>query len=289
MALINTLTGLPESRPMNLGGSIGNEADGDRPERTTAPEPVSILPPEVVAAALEAEAAPEPTAVEMAEATEAATEASPVASEPPATAAPATPAPVPAPPAASHTPARAAVEQTRLITAAYEVTAGEQVTLDRQLAEKLAHMPGSVAPIDRIAAARAALIAAGLPTDVIDGTPPVLIGPGVVSRAATATGAAATSTWHWSAWIVGLVKSVRTLLFFSVGTALGILDSLKTIDLTGFISHLTGKDISSGDLVAAMSIAGILLRLITNGPAFARWKRAAQGGGGSDSKVDDPA
>lgn len=146
-----------------------------------------------------------------------------------------------------------------------------------------------LAPVDKMAAARAALIAAGLPTDVVDGIPPVPAGPGIVSRAATATVAVVKAPFHFTAWLNGAVTGIRALLFFGVTGGIGLLDSLNGIDLSSLLeTYLGGTKVKPGDIMVLMAVAGALLRLITRTPVFVRWRSAAHAGGASDSKVDEP-
>lgn len=144
-------------------------------------------------------------------------------------------------------------------------------------------------PVDKMAAARAALIAAGLPTDVVDGIPPVPAGPGIVSRATNATVAVVKAPFRFTAWLNGAVTGIRALLFFGVTGGIGLLDSLNGIDLSSLLeTYLGGTKVKPGDIMVLMAVAGALLRLITRTPVFVRWRSAAHAGGASDSKVDEP-
>lgn len=277
--LVNKQTGEPELRPIVASGFL-DDADeapgGANADHLTGAEPVaahlpgpiaavSILPPDVVAAA-ETIAAFEH---HLAQAEKTPTEAH---QEVPA-AVPHVHSPEPAPTLAA--PATGPVVAVPIIEPRGVIAT---VLRPRGIGSEMVLPPEP----DRIALARAALVAAGLPTDVIDGKPPVANGLG------TGTVKAAAATWNGTKWAAGLVTSVRTLLFFGVTIAVGLLDSLQTIDITGLLSHFTGAKITTGDIMALMGIAGVLLRLVTKGPAFARWSKAAHGGGGSDSLVDDP-
>ncbi len=110
--------------------------------------------------------------------------------------------------------------------------------------------------------------------------------PGALATAAMAT---VKAPFTLASWANRVLTSTRTLLFFAVTATLGVLDSLGTVDISGLVADLFGTTrIKPGDVMLLMSVTGALLRLVTTTPVFARWRAAARGGGGSDSRVDDP-
>lgn len=100
------------------------------------------------------------------------------------------------------------------------------------------------------------------------------------------------STWNAATWVGRILKGVRTILFFTVTGGSALFASLQDIDLSGFLSKLTGVEIQSADLVLFMSAAGLGLRFITNSSAFKRWRTAARGDGEApgigSGDVDEP-
>lgn len=130
--------------------------------------------------------------------------------------------------------------------------------------------PAPLSPQDQKIAELTALVEKALASRTA--APVVESKPGVTVRA-----------WLKTKSFASALKGMRTLLFFGVTAVIGVADALNAIDLTGLIQSFTGTTIKAGDLVTLMSIGGILLRLITKTPAFARWQKAAESGG-----VDEP-
>jgi hypothetical protein len=91
-----------------------------------------------------------------------------------------------------------------------------------------------------------------------------------------------TATWNFAK----ALKGIRTLLFFTVTGGLGLLDAFNGIDLTGLAQRYLGANVKVGDIMTFLSIAGILLRFVSNTPIFARWRAAATGTG--VGPVDEP-
>lgn len=107
--------------------------------------------------------------------------------------------------------------------------------------------------------------------------------------------AALTTLWSTlgvASFAAKAIKGVRTLLFFTVTGAGALIASIEGIDLSGYMSRLTGWELQSADVVLIMSAAGFGLRLITDSSAFQRWKKAARGDGVApgvgSGDVDEP-
>lgn len=141
------------------------------------------------------------------------------------------------------------------------------------------------------------LVSAPSPVVSEPATPSVPATVVVEEPAQTTTGAvidtctdAASSAWDLTKCAGRLLNGVRTLLFFAVTGALAFGAKLGDVDISGFISRLTGANVDSSDIVVFMSLSGIVLRWLTTTEVFARWKTAAKGAIQSDSSsnVDDP-
>lgn len=157
--------------------------------------------------------------------------------------------------------------------------------------------PAAVAPA---AAPLAPIAPAPAPAPAPDTTVVVLApaGPCAAYRAWRAARCAAVTsfveTWNLAKAAGEFVKGMRTLLVFGITAALGLADSLNSIDISGLLESYLGTKVKVGDIMTLMSIGGIMLRLVTNTPVFQSWKASVFVGGGAaapnagSGSVDEP-
>ena len=85
-----------------------------------------------------------------------------------------------------------------------------------------------------------------------------------------------------------VLNGFKTIFFFGLTGILTMLEAFAGVDVSGFVVRLlpAGWNLSMSDVVVLISIAGILLRLVSNGPAFSRWRNQE---GDVSGAVDVPA
>lgn len=128
---------------------------------------------------------------------------------------------------------------------------------------------------------------------------PAPVGRCAAYRAARAAVLAPVKAW-FAAWNLTkcfnrFITGGRTLIVFGITSALGLADALNGIDLSGLLEGVIGTKVKVGDIITLMSIAAILLRLVSSTPVFQRWQSPAPAGndglapGVGSGSVDEPA
>lgn len=95
---------------------------------------------------------------------------------------------------------------------------------------------------------------------------------------------AALKAVNWSSYLWRALDGCKTIIVAVVVGIISLADSLNGIDLTGVLSLVmpANTKIHVGDVVTLCMVGTILLRLLSNGPVFKRWRARRLG------PVDEP-